>query len=93
MLTSESPGSLPQSSGGVSRSRGLSPAARLCAFVLLAALLFAVARQVGHDLGPIGTSHARSVVVPHGGSGGGMNMNMNMGAGTERIRQLAAAAR
>jgi hypothetical protein len=84
MLTSESSGILPQSNGGVSRPRGLSPAGRLCAFVLLAALLFVVARQVGHDLGPIGTSHARSVVAPHGRSGGGMNMNM--GSGTVRLK-------
>ncbi|HUC27569.1 MAG TPA: hypothetical protein VMA73_33145 [Streptosporangiaceae bacterium] len=79
MLTSETPGSLPQSRGSGSRSRGLSPAGRLCAFVLFAALLFAGARQVGHDLGPIGTSRARSVVVSPGRSGG-MHMNMNIGA-------------
>jgi hypothetical protein len=53
----------------------LSPAARLCAFVLLAALLFLGAREVGHHLGPVGTSHGRSVVVPSGGSTGGMNMS------------------
>jgi hypothetical protein len=92
MLTPESSGSLPQPSGGASRSRGLSPAGRLCAFVLLAALLFAVARQVGHDLGPIGTSHARSVVVSPGRSGG-MNMNMNMGAGTVHLQRFAETAR
>jgi len=93
MLRAESSGGLPQSSGGVSRSRGLSPAGRLCAFILLAALLFAVARQVGHELGPIGTSHVRSVVVPRGGSGGGMNMNMNIGAGTVPLQRRAEAAR
>jgi len=92
MQTAQSSGNLPQSSGGLSRSRGLSPAGRLCAFVLLAALLFVGARQVGHDLGPIGTSHARSVVVSPGRSGG-MNMNMNMGAGTVHLQRRAEAAR
>jgi hypothetical protein len=91
MLTAKSSGSLPQSTGGASQSRGLSPAGRLCAFVLLAVLLFAGARQLGHDLGPIGTSHARSSVVPQGGSGGGMNMNM--GAGTVHLQRPAETAR
>jgi hypothetical protein len=58
----------------------LSPAARLCAFALLVLLLFLCAREIGHSLGPVGTSHVRSVVTPTGRSGGGMG-GMNMGAG------------
>lgn len=67
----------------------LSPAARLCAFMLLAVLLFLGAREVGHRLGPVGTSHGRSVVVPSGRSGGGMNMS----AGHIRVGRPAGLAR
>ncbi len=76
----------PDSSG--SAGHELSPAARLCAFVLLAVLLFVGAREIGHRLGPVGTSHARSVVIPSGGSGGGMNMS----AGYMNARRPAGAA-
>jgi hypothetical protein len=67
----------------------LSPAARLCAFALLAILLFFCAREVGRSLGPIGTSHVRSVVTPGGRSGGGMG---DMGAGPASVGRQPGSA-
>jgi hypothetical protein len=74
--TPDSSASLPLPGAVGVRGHELSPAARLCAFALLAVLLFLGAREVGHSLGPVGTSHARSVVTPTGRSGGGMNMSV-----------------
>jgi hypothetical protein len=71
--------SLPLRGGPSAGGHVIGPSARLCAFALLALLLFLGARAVGHTLGPVGTSHARSVVTPTGGSKGGMNMNMSAG--------------
>jgi len=67
---------LPLRGGPSAGGHVIGPAARLCAFALLAVLLFLGARAVGHTLGPIGTAHARSVVTPTGGSKGGMNMSV-----------------
>jgi hypothetical protein len=88
MLTSDDPHSAASLGQGHGQARGLSPAGRLLVFVLFAALLFAAAWQVGHDLGPIGTSHVRSVIPPRGQGGG-----MNMGAGNLRFVRRAEAAR
>jgi hypothetical protein len=76
-MTDTSGNRVPAASGG--RGRALSPGARLCAFALLAVLLFVCAREIGHRLGPIGTSHARSFVTPGGGQSGGMNMSAGAG--------------
>jgi hypothetical protein len=71
----DSPVSLPLRGGASTAGHAISPAARLCAFALLAVLLFLGAREVGYRLGPIGTAHARSVVTPSERSNGGMNMS------------------
>jgi hypothetical protein len=49
--------------------------AKLLAFVLLLALIFAVAQMTGAHLGPVTTGHAQ---VGNPGSGG---VHMNMGPG------------
>ena len=57
----------------------MSPAAKLCGFVLLLAVVFAGAYAVGTKMGPLAPGRApssTSTAVPAapGGSGGGMNM-------------------
>jgi hypothetical protein len=88
MLTTDSSAGGTPSGHGPRHAPGLTPAGRLCAFVLLAVLLFAAAWQVGHDLGPIGASRARSVIAPRGEGGG-----MKMGALNERLLWRAETAR
>lgn len=68
--------------------RALSPAVRLCAFGILVLLLFLAAREVGHELGPVGPARARSTFVAPSGGGG-----MNMGAGIVPAARFATARR
>jgi hypothetical protein len=73
----------PESSGidsdgqvGGDRAGRVSPAARLCAFLLLLALVFAAAFLVGTRLGPLTTGH--------GAPSHGQPMNMGLGAAGDR---------
>ena len=54
----------------------MSPAAKLCGFLLLLAVMFGGAYAAGARIGPVAPGGAPSSPVPAqpGGSGGGMNM-------------------
>jgi hypothetical protein len=53
----------------------VSPAAKLCGFFLLLAVIFGAAHLTGSGLGPVTTGHA-----PATNNQPGQRMNMNMGA-------------